>query len=126
MRLTVLLPAFLTVVSLVAVNYASACDCQGMCCRPIAVFCPCRHPAEEARNRLVSAQPSTRGFDHRSVDEKLCAELGPEWCRMITRMHDTDPYPVCKAWKWDAEDGWDWDWSEFNCPWKQCHNCDLD
>ncbi len=58
---------------------------------------------------------------HRSLsDEEKCALLGRERAHMVyPEYDDVDPYPVCRAWKWDDEDGWGWDWSELNCPWKQ-------
>ena len=57
---------------------------------------------------------------HRSLDERRVAELGPSRARMVYSTYDdTDPYPVCKAWTWDDEEGWHWEWSELNCPWKE-------
>jgi hypothetical protein len=43
---------------------------------------------------------------------------------------DIDPYPACKEWKtW--RNHYDilvsgWDWSEMNCPWRKCDDCDDD
>jgi hypothetical protein len=60
-------------------------------------------------------------------DEQKCALLGRETAHMVyPDDDDIDPYPACRAWKWDDEDGCSWDWSELNCPWKQCPDCDND
>lgn len=122
MRRIVILSAILTAVSLVAINHTSACGWRVPRHGAGAGRCDYHHPAAVTQATQASAQTATARVDHRSLDERKCAELGPEWCRMITRMHDADPYPVCKVWKWDPEEGWGWDWSEFNCPWRQCHD----
>ena len=57
---------------------------------------------------------------YRSLEERRVAELGPDRAKMVyPGFGDVDPYPACKAWKWDDEDGWHWEWAEANCPWKQ-------
>ena len=64
--------------------------------------------------------PEAAARQYRSLDERRVAELGPCWARMVyPRDAEIEPYPACKAWKWDTDDGWGWDWSELNCPWKQ-------
>jgi hypothetical protein len=73
--------------------------------------------------RELATNPAYQGLS----DKQKCALLGPERCRMAYPLFsDVDPYPACRAWKWDDEDGWDWNWSELNCPWKQCPDCNDD
>lgn len=67
-----------------------------------------------------SDAPQSPARRHLSLDEQRVAELGPDRARMVyPRDGETEPYPACKAWKWDSDDGWGWDWSEVNCSWRQ-------
>ena len=68
---------------------------------------------------------------YNSNDQWRVAQLGPNWAKMVRpRDPDIEPYPVCKKWKtWINPYGirvTGWEWSELNCPWRQCRNCDDD
>lgn len=86
---------------------------------------------ENARSSPINTSHSDAGRRYASADERRCAELGPDRCKMIYPKYDDDgPYPACKVWKCWPDDGGGiecgWEWSELNCPWKQCHDCNDD
>jgi hypothetical protein len=73
----------------------------------------------------VLAAPRSGGTA--SQDERRVSELGPHRARMVyPHDNETDPYPVCRAWKWSSDDGWGWDWSEMNCPWRRASSFEWD
>ena len=142
MRRTAVLLTVLALASLVSANQASALGWRGLwrgarypTCNWRSYAVATSHveaPAQTATSvseslsvtvishKKAPAQTATPAREYRSLDERRCAELGPDRCRMVyPEDGETEPYPACKAWKWDDEDGWGWDWSESNCPWRQ-------
>jgi hypothetical protein len=88
---------------------------------------PARTDNEAPTATPTPREPAANAAYQNLSDEQKCALLGPDRCRMAYPLFgDVDPYPACRAWRWDDEDGWDWNWSEMNCPWKQCPDCNND
>jgi len=110
----------LTVGVLVLASQASAFSLFGLLRPHRNQACPPRSGCVAIQAADVSEGTAASYQDDLTEDERRCAELGRGRCRMVRPIHDdVDDHPVCKAWKWNSDDGWHWDWAESNCPWRQ-------
>jgi len=110
MRLVTVVCGVLLFVSVVLVDQASAFGFRGLWQRSgygRSTSCTCCVVTKGSQDRQMPIQTPAPATDDRSPDERRCAEMRSGWCRMVRpKYEDVDPYPACKAWKWNHEACW--------------------